>query len=171
MLNIFYHRSTAIVFRTVLFLILYIDCGNFYFLKKIFSKSPSIYVFLIQKLVIHNSGMNGHRMLSDASWKLLLMFCRLFYNIRSFKWQYIGLKGLFTIMSKVLYLRFKASVWNIPISETGRNCNSLFKLFDNNWVVILKQKRRMEYNWARTVRSSQGFSKFQDFLGRRKISF
>ena len=34
------------------FLILYIDCGNFYFLRKIFSNSPSTYAFLIQKPVI-----------------------------------------------------------------------------------------------------------------------
>ena len=28
------------------------------------------------------------------------------------------------------------------ISETGRNYNSLFKLADNNWVIIMEQKRR-----------------------------
>ena len=104
-------------------------------------------------------------------WKIFLMFCRLFYNIDSFKWQDIGLKCLFTITPKGQSLRFKASIWNIPISETGSNCNSLFKLVDNNWVIIMEQKRRMEYNWACTVQSIQGFNRFQNFLGWRKISF
>ena len=39
---------------------------------------------------------------------------------------------------------FKASVLNFPISETGRNYNSLFKLADNNWIIVMEQKRRKE---------------------------
>ena len=38
--------------------------------------------------------------------------------------------------------KFKASILNFPISETGRNYDSLFKLADNNWVIVMEQKRR-----------------------------
>ena len=44
----------------------------------------------------------------------------------SFKWTNFGLKCTVTITSKGQSLKFKASVWNIPNSETGLNCNSLF---------------------------------------------
>ena len=45
-------------------------------------------------------------------------------------------------MLKGQSLKFKASVRNFPISETGRNCNSLFKLVDNSSVIIMEQERK-----------------------------
>ena len=154
------------------FLILCRECGNFCSLKKIFSESSYIYVLFYPKTSnFHNSGIIGRRRCLTPQWKTYLMFCRFFYNMHSFKWHDISLKCLFTITPKGQFLRFKPSVWNISMSETGRNCNSLFKLVDNNWVVIMEQKRRMEYNWACTIQSSHGFNRFQDFLGWRKISF
>ena len=59
-------------------------------------------------------------------WITFSMFYRLIYIL--FKWPDFRLKCLVTITPKARSLKFKASVWNIPISETGRNCNSLLSL-------------------------------------------
>ena len=119
----------------------------------------------------HNSGVIGRRMLSDPSVNDILMFCRLVYNIHLFRWPDIGLKCLIIITPNGQSLKFKANVWNIPISETGRNCNLLFKPVDSNWVVVMEQKRKMEFSWACTFQASQGFNSFQGFLGWKKIIF
>ena len=53
------------------------------------------------------------------------------------------LKCCLTIMGKGQSLKFKASLLHeiFPISETGRSCNSVFKLVDSSWVIIMEQKR------------------------------
>ena len=129
-------------------------------------------MFFYQKTSnFHNSGIIGCRMLSDPSVNNILMFCRLVYNIHLFKWPDIGLKWIITITPNGQSLKFKTNVWNISISETGRNCDLLFKLVDDNWVVIMEQKRKIEFSWACTFQASQGFNRFQGFLGWKKIIF
>ena len=148
MLNIFYSRSTAIVFGTV-FLILSGDCGNFCFLKKIFSKSSYIYVVLFYPKTInfHKSGIVGN-----------VLSIRLQYTL-SFKSPDFGLRFrcLVTITPIGYSIKFKASIWNFLISETGRNYNSLFKLAGNNWVEqnkIMEQKKKIRHSWVCTFWAS-----------------
>ena len=143
---------------------------TFVFSRKYF-QSLLIFIFFYPKTSnFHNAGMIYLRKLSDPSMNSVfnVLSIGLQYTL-SFKRPAFGLKCLVTVTPKVQSLKFKASVWNIPISETGRNCNPLFKLDDDNWVVIIEQKRKMEYSWACTFRASQGFSRFQGFLGWSKI--
>ena len=64
----------------------------------------------------------------------------------SLKWPASGLKCLVTSTPKGQPLKIRSKVWNIPISESGRNYYSLFKLNDSNWVIIMEQKRNIEYS-------------------------
>ena len=171
--NVFIHRFLLVAFVKYTLSQIYSHCTQnctffdiYRLWKLLFSKENIFNIFLclcffIQKPV---TSITQEWLVVECclmpQWKIILMFCRLFYNIHSFKWHDIGLKCLLTITPKGQSLKFKASIWNIPISKTGRNCNSLFKLVDSNLVVIMEQKRRMEYNWTCTVRSSQGFSRF-----------
>ena len=136
---------------------------TFVFLKKIFLH---LCFFCPKTSNFHNPGMIGCRKLCDSSTNNIfnVLSIGLQYTL-SFKWTDFGLKCLVTITSNGQSLKFKASVWNIPNSETGQNCNSLFKLVDSYWVVITAQKRKMEYSWACTFWASQSFSRFQEFLG------
>ena len=51
-------------------------------------------------------------------------------------------------MLKAQSPKFKASVWNFPIPETGSKCNSVFRHVDSNWVIITELKETVEYRWA-----------------------
>ena len=70
----------------------------------------------------HNSGMTSRRKLSDPSVNNI-------FNVLSIDLQYtlpfklpdLGVKCLVTITPKYQSLKFKASIRNIPIFETGRN--------------------------------------------------
>ena len=66
LLNIFYHRSTAILFGTVLF-DTFSRLRELLFLKKIFSKSSYIYFFYPKTSNFHNSGMAVRTELPDPS--------------------------------------------------------------------------------------------------------
>ena len=118
MLNIFYHRSTAIVFRIVLF-DLYGNCGNFCFLKKIFSKSSYIYVFLIQKPVtsITQKWLVVERSLTPQ-WIIFLMFYRLIYKINShlneliLAWSALLLKQTGIVIQFLSLLMVIELLWN-----------------------------------------------------------
>ena len=69
---------------------------------------------------IHNSGFVGHRKLPNPSISNVfnLWWTGLRYIIW-FEWPDFGPKCLVTGQLP----KFKASVWNFPISETGRKCN------------------------------------------------
>ena len=158
LLNIFYHRPTASVFRTALFDTLWRLWKLLFFEENIF-KVFLYLCFIIEKpLTSITQEWLVVKSCLTPQWITFLMFYRLVYNIRMtwFKLLDFGLKCLVTITPKGQPLRFKVNVWNIPTSEAGRNCNSLFKLADINWVVIMEQKRKMEYNWACTSRANQG---------------
>ena len=121
----------------------------------------------------HNPGMIiGRRKLCDSSMNNIfnILSIGLRYTL-SFKWIDFGLMCLVKITSKGQSLKFKASVWNIPNSETGQDCNSLFKIVNSNWVVIIEQKREMGYSWACTFRANQSFSQseFQQVSGVRRM--
>ena len=140
-------------------------------MKKIFSKSSLYLCFFYPKTSnFHNAGMIGRKKLSDHSMNNIfnILSIGLQYTL-SFKWPDFGLKCGATITPKGQSIKFKAIVRHFPISETGRNCNSLFELVDGNWIVIMEQKRKIEYSWACTFRASQGFSRFQGFLEWSKI--
>ena len=68
----------------------------------------------------------------------------------SFKWSDFGLKYLVIVILKGPPPKFKAIVWNFPISETGSKCSSIFRHGDSNWVIIMELKRKVEYSWACT---------------------
>ena len=137
------------------------DCGNFCFLKKICSKSSYICLFYPKSSNFHNSGKIGRRKPSDPLMKNIfnVLSIGLQYAF-SLKWPDFDLKCLVKITQKGQSLKFKAIIWKIPISETIRNCNSLFKLVDGNWGIIMEQKRNTEYSWhvhLEPVRVSAGF--------------
>ena len=93
----------------------------------------------------------GRRKLSDPSMNYICNVLSIgLQNTLSFKWPNFGLECLVTITPEGQPLKFNASVLNFPISETGRFCNSLSKVFNSNWVIIIEQKRKMEYSWACT---------------------
>ena len=126
---------------------------TFIFRRKYFQSLLTFMFFYPKTNNFCNSGMIDHRNLSDLSmhdWDIL-------FHLNC-------VKCLVIIMPKGQSLKFKASVWNIPISETGCNCNSLFKLVDGNWITFMEQKREMEYSWACTFWAREGFSRFQGFL-------
>ena len=107
--------------------------------------------FYPETIYFHNWGIVGNVLLVDLQYTL------------SFKWPDFDLKCLVTITLESKSLTFKASVWNFPISESGKNYNSLFKLVDNNWVIIMEQKRKIEYSWECTFRASKFFSECRTF--------
>ena len=90
-----------------------------------------------------NGGLFGRRKLPDSLTNNIfdVLSISLQYTL-SFKWPNFGLKCLVTITPKGQSLKFKASVWSFPISEADRNCNSLYKLVDNNSVIIMEQKKK-----------------------------
>ena len=111
------------------------------FEKNIFKVFLYLYLFFYPKTSnFHNSGMIGCRKLSDPSMNNIVhvISIGLKYTI-SFKWPDFCLKYLVTITPKGRSLKFKANVWNIHVSETGRSCNSLFKLVDGKRVVTEKK--------------------------------
>ena len=157
------------------FLIVNGDCGNFCFLKKIFSKSSYIYIFYPKTSNFHNAGMICRRKLPDLQWITFfnVLSIRLQYTI-SFKWPDFGLKCLVTITQKGQSLKFKASVWNIPIFETGGIVIHFISLLMVTELLLWNRKER----WSTVghvlfepirVSVSQGFSRFRSFLGWSKI--
>ena len=123
LLNTFYRESTAIVFGTVLFYIFW-RFWKLVFWRKYFQ---SLFIFMLffylKTINFHNSGIVG----------------KLVYNIPSHLNDLILAWSAFYNNAKRLVVKFKVSAWNFPIFETGRNYNSLFKLADNNWVIVMKQ--------------------------------
>ena len=96
------------------------------FLKKYFQSLLMFMLFFYPKNInFHNSGIVDN-----------VLWIGLQYNL-SFKRTDFGLKCLVAITAIGWSLKSNASVWNFSISETGRNYNSLFKLADNNWVIIM----------------------------------
>ena len=114
LLNIFYHRSISIVFRTVLFDTLWRWWKLFVFWRKCF-QSPLIFMFFYPKTSnFHNSGMVGCRELSGSSMynisNVLLIGLQL---TLSFKWLDFGLKCLVTTAPKGQSLKLKYfHFWN-----------------------------------------------------------
>ena len=135
-----YDRSVAIVLEIV----------ETCFLTKYFSKSY-IYVFFLSKKQqnwfqrnSHNSGLVGHEKQSDPS--LYNVFNLLWIGFRyilSFKWYDFCLKYLVTGQSP----KFKTSVRNFPISETGSKCNLTT---DSDLVIIMELKRKIKFSCACT---------------------
>ena len=92
---------------------------------------------------IDNSGLIGRRKLPNSLVNSIfdVLSIGLQYTF-SFKWPNFGLKCLITVTPKGQSLKFKTSAGTFPISATGRNFNSLFKLVDNNSVVIMEQRKK-----------------------------
>ena len=139
---------------------------TFVFWRKYFQSLFIFMFFYLKTSNFRNSGMIGRKKPSDPSMNNVfnVLSIGLQYTF-SFKWPDFGLKCLVTVTPEGQSLKFKASVRNIPISETSRNCNSLFKVADGNWVVIMEQKRRWSTVGYVLFKVSQGFSRFQGFLG------
>ena len=143
--NIFYHRSTAIVFRTALF---NTSLRLWRLLKKKFCKSSYIYVFYPKTNNFHNSENIGRRKPSDPSMNNIFNVLSIgLQNSFSFRWPDFDLKCLVTMTEKGHSLKFKAIIWKISIPESARNCNSILKLVDGNRVIIMEQKRKIQYSW------------------------
>ena len=114
-----------------------------------------------------NSELVGHRMLPYSLINNIfdVLSIRQQYTL-SFKWPNFRLKCLVTITPKGQSLKFKASVGNFPISEKSKNFNSLFKLVDNNSVIIIEQRQK-EYSWKSFER---GFAKYLSILKKTLMS-
>ena len=129
-----------------------------FFLNKIFLKSSDICGFFYPRTSnFCKSDLLGSRMLPYSLINNIfdVLLIRQQYTL-SFIWPNFRLKCLVTITPKGQSLKFKASVGNFPISEKGRNFNSLFKLVDNNSVIIIEQRQK-EYSWKSFER---GFAKY-----------
>ena len=115
LLNTFYHRYTAIVFRAVIF-------ETFWQLQKLF---VICYVFFYPETSnFHNSEKVGPRKLPDLSMNIYhFIIYRLQYTLL-IKRPDFGLKFLVTITPKVQSLKLKA---NVGMKQV--NCSSLFNLF------------------------------------------
>ena len=130
------------------------NCIFWYFLAIVetFIEENVFKVFLYSCCFFYPETINFHK--SGIVGNVLLI--RLQYTL-SFKWPDFDFKGLVTITPIGYSIKFKASVWNFIISETGRNYNSLFKLAGNNWVEqskIVEQKVKIGYSWACTFWAS-----------------
>ena len=98
LLNIFYRRSTAIVFGTV-FLDSFWRLWKLFFLKKIFSVLLYLCCFFYPKTInFINSGIVSNVLSTGLQYTL------------SFKWPDFGLKCLVTITPKSQSLKFKTIV-------------------------------------------------------------
>ena len=125
LLNVFYHRS---LFSELYILILSGDCENLFFKENVFKVFLHVFeVSLTQFCLV---------VLMNNLFDVLSISLQYFL---SFNWPKFGLKCLVTITLKGQNLKFKASVWNFPISGKGRNCNSIFMLVDNNSIIIMEQ--------------------------------
>ena len=112
------------------------NCTFWYFMEVVetfvlwreYLQSLLIFMFFyLNTSNFHNPKMIGCRKLCNSSMNNIfnILYIGTQYTV-SFKWTNFGLKCIVTIMSKGHSLKFKASVWNIPNSETGLNCNSHF---------------------------------------------
>ena len=103
--------------------------------------------------------MVSHRKLPDPSLDNIFNLLSIgFRYTLSFEWSDLALKYLVTVMLKGQPPKFKAGVWNFPISEIGNKCNSVFRHDDSNWAIIIELKRKVEYIWACTFWASLCFS-------------
>ena len=131
-------------FLLVAFVKLFITDLLCYFFKKIFLKSFDIYFFYPKISNFHNSGMVGRRKLPDPSMN----------NILSWFWSKVQCYN--KAKMSILKIQGYCPVQNFPISETGRNCSSLFKLVDNNWIIIIMEQK---------IRQTVGHMSFMNQLG------
>ena len=105
----------------------------FVFEENIFKAFFYLWLFYPKTTNFDNSGMIDSRKLSDSSMNNI--FNRLSVGLQhalSFKWPDFGLKCFFAITPKGQSFKCKTVVWNISISETGRNLYSLLRLADGN---------------------------------------
>ena len=162
-----YDRSVAILLGTVVFeiaiFVLFGDFGNLFFDKKLFKILYQYFLF-IQKTAelvlekLHNSGFINRRKLPDTSLRNVFNLPSIALRFTlSFEWPDFGLKYLVTVIPQ----KFKANVWNVPISETGSRCNSVFRHNDSNWVIIMELERKVEYSWAYTFWVSVCFKRYR----------
>ena len=79
----------------------------------------------------------------------------------SFERSDFGLKYLVTVMLRGQPPKFKASVWNFPISETGNKSNSVFRHPHSNWIIIMELRRKVEYKWVCTFWASLCFKGYR----------
>ena len=127
------------VFRTVLFDTLWRLWKLLVFEENIFEVFLYLCFFYPNTSNFRNSGMTGRRKPSDPSVNNIFNVLSIdLQYAHPFKWPDFGLKCLVTITTKYQSLKFKASIRNIPIFETGRNYDSPFKLVDGNWVGIME---------------------------------
>ena len=134
------------------------------FLTKNFSRSYINIFFLSKKQrnwfqkIFHNSGFISRRKLPDTSLRNVFNLPSIVLRFTlSFEWPDFGMKNLVTVMPQ----KFKANVWNVPISETGSRCNSVFRHNDSNWVIIMELERKVEYSWAYTFWASVCFKRYR----------
>ena len=135
------------------------DCVNFCcFEEKVFKFFLYTYFFNRKNSNCRNSGMVGHRKL-DLSMNNIFNVpsVNLHYTL-SFKWPNFDLKCLVTVMPLGQFFKFKASVWTCPISETDRNCNSLFRLGDSELLLWNRKegKNTTEHALFKSVRDLAG---------------
>ena len=163
-LGIIYERSVAIVSGTVFFKC-FLENMELDFWRKTFSFYPK-------------NGRSGSRKTSITQASLVVESCSnpitnpigLRYTL-SFEWSDFGLKYLVTVMLKGQPPKFKASVWNFPISEIGSKCNLVLRHADSNWVIIMELKIKVVYSWVCKFWACtfQGVQKFTMNLGWSKI--
>ena len=103
---------------------------------------------ITQALLVVESCPTPHRV-------TLLIFRRLFYDLPC------HLNGLILAWRTSLQLCLKGNVWNVPISETGSRCNSVFRHNDSNWVIIMELERKVEYSWTYTFWASLCFKRYR----------
>ena len=73
---------------------------------------------------------------------------KLFQDIRRLERLLVSRRVLFkkvTVMPKGKSLKIKGSICNIPVSEVDVNCNMFPRPADNNGLIIVKLKRKLEY--------------------------
>ena len=131
------------------FLVLFGDCGNLIFDKKVFQSLTFMFSF-------YPENSRTRRKLPDHSLSnaFNLLLIGLPYTL-SFEWPDFELKYLVTVTQKGQPPKFRASVWNYSISQTNSKCNSLFRHAGSNWVIIIMElKRKVEYCWECTFWAS-----------------
>ena len=154
--NIFYHRSTTTVFKTVLLDILWRLWKLLFFEVNIFKVFLYLF-FYIKTSNFHNPGKIGRTELCYSSMNNIFNALSIgLENTLSFKWTNFGLKCLVPITSNGLSLKFKATVWNIS--------KSLFRIVDSSWVVIYRTENKDGVQLGMYFLGQSGFQQVSGIL-------
>ena len=113
------------------------------FIYLLFPKTSNFHIWgVVSRRKLPDPFMNN---IFNVFW-IGLQSIKLVYPLIKMTWFWPEMPCYNNVKRSILRIQGYCTVSNFPISERGRNCNSLFKLFDNKWVIIIEQRRKIEFD-------------------------